>query len=60
MQGLALLQLGSNVHEEPVPAVIICKASHLTWALDEVARLSVEKPLGCCEVFFLLFGVCAP
>lgn len=55
MQGLALLDLDTNMHEEPVPAVIVCKASHLTWALGEVARLSVEKPLGCCEIFFLCF-----
>lgn len=54
MQGLALSELGTNVHEGPVPAVV-CKASHLTQALDEVARLSVEKPLGCCEIFFLYF-----
>lgn len=53
---MALLVLGTGVPEEPVPVTVAYKASSLTLALGEVARLFVEKPVGSCEVF--LGGVC--
>lgn len=38
--GLALLAPGAAVPEEPVPAAVAYRASSLTLALNEVARLS--------------------
>lgn len=56
-RGLALLALGAGVPEEPVPVAVAYKASSPTLALGEVARLSVEKPLGSCEIFLGFVGV---
>lgn len=56
-RGLALLALGTSVPEEPVPAAVAYKASSLTLALGEVARLSVEQPLGSGEIFLLFVCV---
>lgn len=43
---LALFELGASVCEEPGPPVAACEASNLSLALEEAAKLSVEKPLG--------------
>lgn len=56
-RGLALLALGAGVLEEPAPVAVAYKASSPTLALGEVARLSVEKPVGSCDVFLLCVGV---
>lgn len=56
-RGLALLARGAGVPEEPVPEAVAYKASSPTLALGEVARLSVEKPVGSCDIFLLFVGV---
>lgn len=49
--------LCTGVPEEPVPGAVAYKASLLTLAF-EVARLSVEKPVGSCEIFLAFCVYC--